>query len=117
MDATFKLICIAAYAAYVLIGLAVAVVGAVYWSSTLIASGMVSALLIISGIGMVGVGAAACFSDVEVSGVRVDQEDHITGVIGDAVGLGLGRLPHSVGVDWWCRWWTLWWRLVAGQVF
>ena len=61
VDETFKLICIAAYAAYVLIGLAVAVVGVVYWSSTLIASGMVSALLILSGLGMVGVGAAAIY--------------------------------------------------------
>ena len=61
VDATFKLICLAAYAAYILIGCVVCVIGVLYWSSTVLASGLVSALVIISGLGMVGVGAAAIY--------------------------------------------------------
>lgn len=61
VDATFKVICMALYATYILMGLTVAVVGVYYWSSTLIASGLVSALLLLSGVAMVGVGSAAIY--------------------------------------------------------
>jgi hypothetical protein len=61
LDATYKLLCMAMYTAYILIGLSVGVIGVLYWSSTVVASGLVSALLVLSGLVMVGVGAAAIY--------------------------------------------------------
>ena len=61
LDATFKMLCMAMYAAYVLIGLSVGVIGVLYWSSTAVASGLASALLLLSGLVMVGVGSAAIY--------------------------------------------------------
>eukprot|EP01043_Picozoa_sp_COSAG02_P016107 COSAG02_NODE_702_length_18327_cov_85.154597_7_plen_99_part_00 len=67
LDATFKLLCMAIYAAYVLIGMLVGVVGVLYWQSTAVASGLVSTLVLLSGLSMMCVGAAAIY------GIHTDQ--------------------------------------------
>jgi hypothetical protein len=61
VDATFKLICMAVYAAYILIGMGVCIIAVLYWSSTAVASGVVSGLLLLSGFVMIGVGSAAIY--------------------------------------------------------
>lgn len=61
VDATFKLICMAVYAAYILVGMGVGIIAVLYWSSTVVASGVVAGLLLLSGCVMIGVGAAALY--------------------------------------------------------
>ncbi len=67
LEATFKLLCMAMYAAYILIGMLVGVVGVLYWQSTVVASGLVSALVLLSGLSMMCVGSAAIY------GIHNDQ--------------------------------------------